>query len=449
MSKPSNPPASRPAPSFLASFLKALSSFWLATATLSLLLIVTYLGTLEQLEHGLFDSQVKYFESWFITSIDVGCCLRAMHIPHQGAFNLPIIMPGGLLLMFILAINMTLGGLIRLKKEAIWLVLLPVRLLTGKFSALSPAPRAVGVFIAHFSIVFMLLAGLVSLYFKWDGAVSLREGESSDEFRSFHDSVIEIEKLSPAPKDGKRTALVIDGGEFIDLSEGRARTFTKADLPFELQVMNYTEHCEPRRADAAAGSRMVVDGYYLQTTAKLDENGKPLGQEAWADGAYVKAKLKDGTEQSGILWRFAAAPFSVKVGDEVWGVTLARRAWRLPFVVKLDKFEREVHPGTQQARRFTSHVTVMEEGKEHKRVITMNEPLRSEGFAFFQQSFDMQQDSSGGIITRSQFQVVKNPSDHWPLIGCILAGLGLVIHVIWQLFRYLKRSNASASPRAA
>jgi len=426
---------------------KVLSSFGLATVVLALLLLVTYLGTLEQLEHGLYDSQLKYFESWWITNIDVGCCLRAMHLPYRGAFVLPLIMPGGLLLMFLLAVNMTLGGLIRLKKEAIWLALLPVRVVTGRFSQLRPAPRAVGVFIAHFSVVFMLLAGLFSLMFKWDGAVSLREGESSDHFQSFHDSVIEIEQLVPAPKDGKRMALVIDGSEFEDLTEGRARTFTNAKLPFDLMVMNYAEHCEPRRDSGSAGGRMVVDGYYLQPTEKKDEAGKVLGQEAWSDGAYVKAKLKDGSEQSGIVWRFAAAPFTVKVGDEVWGVTLSRRTWKLPFVVKLDKFEREVHPGTEQARRFTSHVTVTEGGKEHKRIITMNEPLRSGGFAFFQQSFDMRQDSSGAMVTRSQFQVVRNPSDHWPLIACVMAGAGLLIHMIWRLTRYLGRS--SAPPRAA
>src|SRR3954471_6561120 len=150
------------APSLSLRIIKVLSSFGLATVVLALLLLITYLGTLEQLEHGLFDSQRKYFESWWITSIDLGCCLRAMHFDYKGALNLPVLMPGGLLLMFLLAINITLGGLIRLNKEAVWLAKFPFRVLTGRFRELSPAPRAVGVFIAHFSIVFMLFAGLLS-----------------------------------------------------------------------------------------------------------------------------------------------------------------------------------------------------------------------------------------------------------------------------------------------
>lgn len=419
-------------------------SFGLATTVLTLLLLVTYLGTIEQVEHGLFESQKKYFESFFVPSIDVACCLRAMHIPYQGSFDLPIyILPGGYLLMLVLGVNMLLGGIIRLKKECIWLARLPLRLVTGKFSELSPAPRAVGVLIAHMSIVFMLFAGLVSLYFKKDGAMSLREGQTSDEFQSFHDSVIEIERLSPAPKDGKRRAMVIDGGEFQDLAAGKGRTFTHKDLPFELMVMNYEVNCVPRHADSQETNRTVIDNFYLQP---LKEE---LEQERNTDGAYVKAKLKDGTEQTGIVWRFSVAPFSIKAGDEVWGVTLNRRAWRLPFSVRLDDFKREVHPGTEKARRFTAEVTVHDRGNDLKKIITMNEPLRSRGYALFQQSFDMGQGEDGAVRESSTIQVVQNPSDHWPLISCIAAGIGLLIHMIWQLVRYLRRAGKEGTPAAA
>ena len=419
-------------------------SFGLATTVLSLLLLVTFLGTIEQVEHGLFESQKKYFESFFVSSIDVACCLRAMHIPYQGSFDLPIyILPGGYLLMVVLGINMLLGGIVRLHKELVWLMKLPLRLVTGKFSELSPAPRAVGVLIAHMSIVFMLLAGLVSLYFKKDGAMSLREGQTADEFQSFHNSVIEIERLSPAPKDGKRTSMVIDGDEFQDLVAGKGRTFTSKDLPFELMVMNYEVNCVPRRAAGQETNRSVVDGFFLQP---LKEE---LEQERNTDGAYVTAKLKDGTEQSGILWRFSVAPLSIKVGDEIWGVTLNRRAWKLPFSVRLDDFKREVHPGTEKARRFTAEVTVHDRGNDLKKIITMNEPLRSRGFALFQQSFDMGQGEDGSVRESSTIQVVQNPSDHWPLISCIAAGIGLLIHMIWQLVRYLRRAAKESEHAAA
>ena len=158
------------------------------------------------------------------------------------------------------------------------------------------------------------------------------------------------------------------------------------------------------------------------------------------DGAYVKAKLKDGSEQQGIVWRYAAEPLSIKVGDEVWGVTLNRRSFKLPFTVKLDKFVRELHPGTDRARKFTAMVTVTDNGLEHKRPITMNEPLRSGGYALFQQSFDLGAAKRGGPQT-STIQVVRNPSDHWPLISCIAAACGLMIHMGRMLIRYLHKAS--------
>lgn len=432
-------------PSLLVRIFDFFRSFGLATTVLTLLLLVTYLGTIEQVEHGLFESQKKYFESFFVDKIDVACCLRAMHIPYKGSFDLPVyILPGGYLLMILLGINMALGGIARLKKECIWLAKLPLRLVTGRFKELSPAPRAVGVLIAHASIVFMLLAGLVSLYFKKDGAMSLREGQTSDEFISFHDSVIEIERLVPASKDGKRSAWVIDGGEFQDLGAGKGRTFANKDVPFELMVKNYEVNCVPRReASSPETNRQSIDGFYLQPIKE------ELEQERNTDGAYVTAKLKDGTQSEGIVWRFSAAPWSVKVGDEVWGVSLNRRAWKLPFAVRLDDFKREVHPGTEKARRFTAEVTVTDEGREMKKIITMNEPLRSRGFALFQQSFDMGQNDDGSVRESSTIQVVQNPSDHWPLIACIGAGIGLLIHMVWQLVRYLKRASRAEAATAA
>ncbi|CAN5903283.1 hypothetical protein BH11VER1_BH11VER1_40540 [soil metagenome] len=391
------------------------ASFGLATIVLTLLLVITTLGTLEQVEHGLFESQDKYFESFFVTSIDIACCLRAMHMPYAGTWNLPFLIPGGYLLMVILAINMICGGIVRIRKTK----------------------RTMGVILSHGSIVFMLFAGLVSLYYKRDGAVALSEGQTTDEFQSFHDSVIEIEKLEPAPSDGKRKAMVIGGDQFQDLIAGKGRTFTSKDLPFDLMVMNYEVNAMPQRDKGSDSKFSVVDGYFLQPARE------ELEQEKNMDGAYVKIISKKGEpEQKGIIWRFAAAPYAFKIGDEVYGVSLSRRTWKLPFAVRLDTFERELHPGTERARKFTSHVTKFKDGREEKKIITMNEPLRGDGFAIFQNAFDMSE-RGGAVVKSSTLQVVQNPSDYWPLYALLLTMVGLLTHMLMQLVRFLSRSGKS------
>lgn len=383
------------------------ASFGFAAALLTFLLIVTFLGTLEQVEHGLLASQRKYFESWLITSLDLG------------SWHVPVLIPGGFLLMILLFVNMLMGAVIRIRKN----------------------PRTVGVIIAHVSILFLLFAGFVEYFMKKDGNLALFEGQTSDEFQSYHDSVIEIEKIQPLEPEGKRTALVIPAQHFQDLVKGRGRTFTHASLPFDVVVMNYEVNAEPRRV-TEQGRRFQADGYFIQPLARKPE------AELNLDAAFVEViDKKDKSKQAGIIWRAAAAPWSFKVGDELYAINLTRRTWRLPFAVRLEKFEREVHPGTERARKYTSHVTKLVNNREEKKIITMNAPLRDSGLVLFQASFSQDRDNAGPV--RSVFAVVENPSDNWPLWATIAVSVGLLIHMAGQLARFLSRSKKEKNTASA
>lgn len=397
-----------------------LSSFGLASVVLTLLLVLTFLGTLEQAEYGLVASQERYFESVFVDRIDIGACWRALAFDHYwdiGNVIFPVnILPGGYTLMAILFVNMLLGGLIRIRKS----------------------PRTIGIVISHFAILFMIAAGAVTYHFSKEGILNLAEGQTNDEFQSFHERVIEIEQVKPEGE--KRTALVIDQSLYSDLENeadhGKARTFTHESLPFDLTITNWKPHAEPKRVtDVSRGD--AVDGYFIQTLSRIDPKTHQLmADEALSQAciAVVKDK-KTGAEQRGILWEFSAAPWTATVNGEKYLINLARRSYRLPFAIRLDHTEQEKHPGTERARRFTSNVTKLHGDHEEKRVVTMNEPVRGEGFAIFQSNFD---DGSGGGGKRSGFQVVENPSDHWPLISCIIVSLGLLIHFMMMLSRVMR-----------
>lgn len=386
--------------SILQKFYKFFCSFGLATVLLTLLLLITFFGTLEQVEHGLYESQKKYFESMLITDIDLG------------EYKIPVIAPGGFLVMSLLFINILMGAIVKILKN----------------------PRNIGLMVTHVSMLVLLASGFVSYFFKKDGSMALFEGQTSNEFNSYHDSVIEIEKLPGGNPEKARKALVIPGKHYQDLSEGKARTFHHESLPFDLQIMNYTVNGEPRKADS--GMATQADGYYIQPLQKKEESELNL------DAAYVKViNKKDQSSELGILYRGNAAPFTFKVGEDVFSINLGRRTWTLPFSVRLEKFEREVHPGTERARSFTSHVTWLKDGVEEKRDISMNAPLRDSGHILFQASFSQERASNGGQINRSVFAVVENPSDQWPLYATIAVSIGLLIHMAGQLNRFLARSK--------
>lgn len=395
-----------------------LSSFGLATSVLVMLLVLTFLGTLEQAEHGLVASQARYFESAFIDRIDIGACWRALAFNAYwdiGNVSLPLyIVPGGYTLMAILFVNLLCGGIMRIRKS----------------------PKTIGVIISHFAILFMIAAGAVTHHFAKEGNMNLREGQTADDFLSFHDRVIEIEKVQTDPK-AKRSVLVIDEAKYRDLTDGKGRTFTSESLPFDLLITGWKKNAQPKR-DAEGGRADAVDGYFIQELPQLDEAGAAMADEQLGSACVAIAKIKKGDEkQTGILWEFAAAPWTVTVGADKYLISLVHRTYKLPFAVRLDQTEEEKHPGTERARRFSSKVTKINGDHEEKRYITMNEPVRSEGYAVFQSTFSSGEKEGTGVKS-SGFMIVENPADHWPLISCIIVAEGLLLHFLMMLARFIK-----------
>ena len=385
------------------------ASFGLAVASLSFLLVYTLLGTLEQVEHGLYDSQVKYFESAVLWSIDVGACLRALNFPVSGLV-MPVLLPGGYTVMAIFCLNIIAGGIIKIRKN----------------------PRTIGVVLSHFSMAFMIIAGAVSMHSKVEGNLSLLEGQTDDQYVSVDRRVVEIEQVDPKPAEGKRSVLVIDEDLFKDLApsgtDGKARSFAHESLPFELTLQNYSINAAIKPEDGSSG-RAAVDGYFVQPLPKDPENGQNM------PALYASVKPTGaGETSSGILWLRAAAPWTVKVGDKTFVIDLTRRSWTLPYAVRLDKATREFHPGTQKPRKFESVITKLQGEKEERREIKMNEPLRSGGYTLFQHQM-MSAEDLQRMQNASVFQVVSNPADQWPLYSCILVAIGLLIHFAMLLAR--------------
>lgn len=368
-----------------------LSSYGLAVVVLSFLLLITYLGTISQKDLGLLDSQRKYFDSWWL-----------IHDFTLGRMVVPLPLPGGGLLMVLLFFNMLCGAVIRIRKG--W--------------------RTLGVLISHLAILFMLAAGFVSFLFKTEGAMPLFEGQASDQYQSYHERILEIRRFDASGK-GEPTARVIPMRHFADLSPGKARVFHAADLPFEVQVTGYQRNANVVQSDEKGS----IEGYRIQPVSNAKED------EANTSAVEVSVKLKDGSEQKAILWERAFEPFTVRAGDASYTLALARMKWKLPFAIRLEDFQRELHPGTMKARKYTSHVTKITDGREEPKVVTMNVPVRDQGYVVYQASF-----SQGASGEQSVFTVAKNPSDQWPLWSCVAVGFGLCLHFLMHLVRFLRRA---------
>ncbi|MBI4559509.1 MAG: cytochrome c biogenesis protein ResB [Candidatus Hydrogenedentes bacterium] len=371
-----------------------LASYGFACLIFLFLLLLTYLGTLEQVEHGLYETQQRYFASLFLV--------------HEFFGVVPVVLPGVRLLLTLLFINIVCGGIVRMRKG--W--------------------RQLGVMIVHVGIIVLLVGGYITYRFSMDGHLTLYENQQSSEFQSYHTWEI---ALAQPNEDGSRSEYIVSDTMFAHLGPDGSTTFQAEGLPFEITIRGYTENARPvRAAGNRAASNPVVDGFYLEPLPLEKEN------ERNAAGAYVTLTEKNGgVKHDGILWGLATAPLAMAIDGQPWQIDLRRQRWELPFAIHLDRFTRELHPRTSMAKAFMSDVTKIEGGTEQKIKISMNEPLRHKGYTLYQASWGPA-DAGPNDRLFSTFAVVRNPADKFPLYACVIITFGLLFHFSQKLFRFLR-----------
>ncbi len=392
--------------------LDIITSYGLAATVLLLLTVITLFGTLNQVEESLYDSQKKYFESFWISDT-VG--------------KIPIFLPGGYLLMAILFSNMLAGTILKIRKN--W--------------------KAVGLYVSHVGILMLIVSSFVTKHFAWEGNMALYPGMTADEALSYHYWQLEI---IPIAEDGTASeALVIPHGELRPIGPRGTRTFGSEELPFDLVVDGYYRNSLPVPASAPVAQESKarqVGGFVLIP--------QPLEKEAEANmaGLYARIEPRDGSsitkgDPETIIWahlggNFAERiPYTVSVDDKDYAIQLVRERMKVPFDVQLDEFIFEKYAGISTARNYQSNITKIEGDSEEEIEIKMNEPLRHRGYTFFQASFGP---ANAGPTEElySVFAIVKNPSDHWPLYSLIVVGTGLLTHLLLKLSEHLKRNTRTA-----
>ncbi|MFC1736602.1 cytochrome c biogenesis protein ResB [Candidatus Hydrogenedentota bacterium] len=373
-----------------------ISSYGFAVVLLLFLLVLTYLGTIEQVEHGLYATQEKYFNSLFLVH-DFG--------------PIPVPLPGAYLLLILFCVNLICGGIIRAPKG--W--------------------SHMGILIAHLGIVLMLAGSFVTFKYSLNGHLSVYEGQSSNEFESYHEWEIVV---TGTDSSGSIIEAAIPQRVFTKLKHGKQKTFQPASLPIDVTIGGYEPRAIPRSAaEGANPGAKIVDGFYIARIPKSpgDANNIP--------GAYVTLTDKGSAEgQEGILWGASQHPFTVTLAGKKWTADLRRRRWTLPFTVTLDKFTHGLHPRTQMPKVFQSDITWIDRGDVQKARITMNEPFRHLGYTFYQSSWGKSKMPGGP--KSSTLAVVVNPTANVPLYSTIIVTIGLLIHFARKLFKYLKTESA-------
>ena len=171
-------------PSLQVRLFRFFSGYGLAVTCLLLLLILTWLSTLEQPAKGLYEVQKRYYdaEAWFVLP-------ELDWMPKINGKPVSVPLPGAYLVSAVLFVNLFLGGIIRIRKG--W--------------------RNIGVVISHFSMVSLLIAGFVSHHYSKEGIMAVYQGDTSDFAQSYTEYTIEVAEII----EGEKTRPYVLTAEYL------------------------------------------------------------------------------------------------------------------------------------------------------------------------------------------------------------------------------------------
>ncbi|HXO98827.1 MAG TPA: cytochrome c biogenesis protein ResB [Chthoniobacterales bacterium] len=375
----------------LVQFFKPLASLKLTIVCLACAMVLVFVGTLDQVQIGVYEAQLRYFKSFFLYFSLPGSHLK---IPW---------FPGGY----------TLGGI------------LLVNLVAAHVSRFKLSWKKTGILILHSGLILLLVGQLVTSVFEEESQVQLDQGQTKNYSESPY-----LDELAIIDSSGANTDEVISVPA-SRLAKGRSISLPGAGLT--LQVNDFYENA------ALVGPNQLPSENYphlrvgpmavavpIPRTYKQDERNQP---------AASVSLMKNG-QQIG-SWSLASGfpqPIQFRAGPKPFAIVLRPKRYYRPFSITLEEFRHDRYAGTEIAKNFSSKVRLIDPSVHENReaLIFMNHPLRYAGLTFYQAGF-------GNNDATTVLQVMKNPSWLVPYISCGMMALGLVIQFGMHLISFVRR----------
>jgi hypothetical protein len=138
------------------------------------------------------------------------------------------------------------------------------------------------------------------------------------------------------------------------------------------------------------------------------------------------------------MQRWVALNDIVKLFADSSAFLMSYQNRRVPvgFDLRLDKFEIQRYQGTTKAKEYASQVTAIKNDQSTPTLISMNEPMKFDGYTIYQASF--QEDPNTRVPIASVFSINQDPGRVTKYIGSLLMSLGIV----WLFYQRRKRATA-------
>ena len=367
--------------------IKFISSPKVFSYTVVWLIVIVFFGTIAQKDVGLYASQVKYFSSYYF--------LFAGFLP----------LPGGRITIIIMTVNLASS----LFKKTLWKM------------------KKLGIIIVHIGGLLLLIGGGITAKFSAEGNMVIGEGERSDHVDDYHD--MELAFVNTSLQDSLEYTIF----DAPLLGEGKRIKYDK--LGIQIDIIDHIKNVRVESRISPADS--IYKGFLNDFVIIPKQPDKENTQNR--PGLIFKI---DGTgkETDGIYGAFLGqrVPDTFEIGGELFFTEFRRKRTYLPFAVELLDFKKVMHPGTNVAKSFSSEVNLIENKIPRRVIIQMNEPLRHRGYTFYQASFVDGLDKETTVLA-----TVKNYGRMFPYISSIIMSIGLLIHLLINLPKMLKKRSPS------
>jgi hypothetical protein len=372
-------------------WVKPLTSLKLTVFCLGCAMILVFLGTLDQVNIGVYEAENRYFKSFFLYFTPPGTTLK---IPW---------FPSGYLVGGLLLVNLIAAHLARFKFS--W--------------------KKAGILVLHSGVILLLLGQLFTSLFQVESQMRLDQGETKNYSLSYyHDELAVIDTSAP------------DSDQVISIPDSQLAKGHKIGLPvdsLEVGINEFFPNSALFRPDQLPSSNYphlqigpMAVSVERERTYKENERNMPTA---------AVSVLRDGKPFGS--WSLAAGfprPVSFQAGGKSYQIVLRPKRFYEPFAIQLVQFSHDRYAGTEIPKNFSSRIRLLDPSRHEDRetLIYMNHPLRYQGMTFYQSGFDNND-------TTTILQVVKNPSWLIPYISCTLIAFGMVLQFGMHLTSFVRR----------
>ncbi|EEF58300.1 cytochrome c biogenesis protein ResB [Pedosphaera parvula] len=381
---------------------KFFTSLRLTVFCLGVGVVLVFLGTLAQVNEGLYLAQSRWFRSFFV-----------WWGPQGGGWQIPVF-PGGYLIGCVLLLNLFAAHIKRFQLS--W--------------------KKLGINVTHFGIILLLAGQLATDLLSRETQMSFAEGET----KKYSENVMrnELVFLTDSATAGEDEVVSIP----VSLLKEK-KVIHHDKLPFTIRLKEYVENCEIRlRAPMVdTGPPPATQGLGNHHTVLPEPETKE------SDKRNLPAAVIEVSDSKGVLGTWLVSPWfmdqqEIEVGNKTWRVALRGERHYLPYTVQLLRTTHDVYAGTDIPKNFQSRVRIENPGRGENREVDiyMNNPLRYEGQTFYQYQMGP---AEYDLNRASNLQVVRNPSWLTPYVGCLLVGGGMAIQFLMHLVGFISKRRTA------